>query len=190
MTFSLQNEASLILHKTASSQSMPSELKNIPSSEHDCAYSSNLLQSRMSLMHPFPATDCSLETRYDNPGRTCLATQAIAATTLRRQVVSASVHLSAAFLLSPMMIGRILSVLSLAVTLMLMSSFCTTSFPQNLKGASLISRTENVSRIFFIESSYPSRLPYSKSSTFEVMTPTILSLSRRANIVGKILLSL
>ena len=46
-------------------------------------------------MHPLPATDCSLETRYDNPGRTCLATQAIAATTLRRQTVSASVHLSA-----------------------------------------------------------------------------------------------
>ena len=39
MTFSLQNEAWLMLHKTASSQSMPSELKNIPSSEHDCAYS-------------------------------------------------------------------------------------------------------------------------------------------------------
>ena len=85
--------------------------------------------------------DCRLDTRYDNPGLVCLATQAIAATTLRKDVVSVSVLLSAPSLLSPMTIGRILSVFSFAVTLMLMSSNCLISFPQNLKGASLISQT-------------------------------------------------
>ena len=134
-----------MVHTTASSQVIPEDEKNMPSLECCCAYSSTLLHSRISFTKPFPATLCSLDTRYDSPGRTCRATHASDATTLRRHVISSGVHLSVPRRFTPMSIGRIFSVLSLAVTVMLSVSSWTTSFPQNRKGATFLSRTEKVS---------------------------------------------
>ena len=148
-----------------------------------------MLHSLISFTVPLEQTDCSLDTRYDSRGLTCLATHAIDATTLLRHVVSVWLHLSTPRLFSPMSIGRIFSVLSLAVTVIEKSSCCSTSFPQNRNGGRLRSRTENLSRILSMTCSCSGLLPNSKSSTFDDITPTIFPFARRVKTVGRMVFS-
>ena len=102
-----------MVHTTASSQSMPFDVKCIPTSDDRTAYSSTRLHSRISFTLPFPATVWSRETRYDRSGLTCRAIQASDATTDRNFVTSSALHEEFNDRLDLYSIGDIFSVLPL-----------------------------------------------------------------------------
>ena len=102
-----------------SSQSIPVDEKCIPLSECSNAKFNNLFASFKSFTCALVVMLCNFDTLYDKYGRTCRAIHAIDATTLLKLVISTSVHLSINFLFVDMLIGRIVSILSFAVTVIL-----------------------------------------------------------------------